>query len=118
MTGGAALPAAPPVSSLPEVVDAAMKTCPNCGNQVNEGAVGCPECGAKWSEDGAYLGLPDGAPVYVPVQQPKTVADMTPDQLGALIFHKAFWGAVLAFVTVGVVFWMLGAAIAGCAGAV
>jgi hypothetical protein len=25
---------------------------------------------------------------------------------------------VLAFVTVGVVFWMLGAAIAGCAGAV
>ena len=91
-----------------------MKTCPNCGDQVNEGAVGCPECGAKWDEDGAYLGVPDGTPACVPVEQPKRVADMTPDQLGALIFRKAFWGAVLALVAVGGTLWLLGIALAGC----
>ena len=93
---------------------AATKTCPSCGNQVNEETGGCPECGARWDEDGAYLGVPEGTPAYLPVEQPRRVADMTPDQLGGLIFRKAFWGAVVALMAVGFTVWLLGIALAGC----
>jgi hypothetical protein len=91
-----------------------MKTCPNCQSQVNEAATGCPECGARWADDGAYLGPPPDSPAYTPVEQPTTVAAMTPDQLGALIFRKAFWGAVLAIVAVTLTFWLLAISVGGC----
>ena len=92
-----------------------MKTCPSCGSQVNEGVVGCPDCGAKWDEDGAYLGVPENMPSCMRTPLPNKVADMTPDQLGALIFRKAFWGALAAVLAVGLTVWLFGLAVAGCA---
>jgi hypothetical protein len=92
----------------------ALKTCPNCGNRVNEGVVGCPDCGAKWDEDGAYLGVPENLPSYERDELPKKVGDMTPDQLGLLIFRKAFWGALAAVLAVGLTVWLFGFAVAGC----
>lgn len=93
----------------------ALKTCPNCGSQVNVGVVGCPECGAKWDEEGAYLGVPEDEPPYLRVESPRKVADMTPGQLGDLIFRKAFWGALAAILAVGLTVWLFGLAAAGCA---
>ena len=94
---------------------AGMKACPSCGNQVNQGVVGCPDCGARWDEDGAYLGVPENMPSYMRTQLPDNVADMTPDQLGSLIFRKAFWGALAAVLAVGLTVWLFGLAGAGCA---
>jgi len=94
-----------------------MKKCPNCGTDINEAATGCPECGARWDEDGTYAGVPEGTPALQPIPQPKTVAEMTPKELGGLIFHQALWACILAIVAMWLVTLALGVLmVGGCSG--
>lgn len=72
------------------------RPCPNCGHELNESAIGCPECGAKWTEDGAYLGVPAASAGDEGLgSEAKRVADMTRGELHATVFWAVF-SAVLA----------------------
>jgi hypothetical protein len=94
-------------------MDGDTKTCPSCGDPVDEASTECPECGARWAGDGTYLGVPE-SPVFFRTPSKKVVAEMTQDELGSLIFRKAFWGAVAGILAVAVTLWLLGLAFAGC----
>jgi hypothetical protein len=74
----------------------ATEPCPNCGHELNEAAIGCQDCGAKWSEDGEYLGAPTGGPPVVAAE--RRVADMTVSELQTTVFWMARAGAAAAMV--------------------
>ena len=46
-----------------------MKFCPNCGERLHQATTGCPECGARWNDDGSFAGVPVRTPALEPVSQ-------------------------------------------------
>lgn len=90
------------------------KTCPICGKEVHEDVVGCPHCGARWDEDGRFLGPAPDEPPYVAEKMPATVGEMSPDQLRSMVRNEAFWAAVLALVAMTLLGLALGAVFSAC----
>ena len=75
----------------------ATKPCENCGYEINQAAVGCQNCGAKWSEDGEYRGVPAAfAAEVASASVPTRVADMTPGDLRATVFWMVFFALLAA----------------------
>ena len=86
----------------------ATEPCPNCGHELNEAAIGCQDCGAKWSEDGEYLGVPaEDAARGTPASASRRVADMAPGELQATVFLAVFTGVLAATA----ILWLVGLAL-------
>jgi hypothetical protein len=87
----------------------ATKPCSNCGHEINAAAVGCPSCGAKWTEAGEYLGVPAAyAGDAGPGSATTRVADMTRDELHTTVFWAAFFAVLAAGFVWAVVGLLLG----------
>ncbi len=58
-----------------------MKDCPNCGTQVHDDVIACPECGGRWDQTGAFAPPP---PPAAPLPATRVI-DMTADELERLV---------------------------------
>jgi len=85
-----------------------VKTCPDCSATVHDMVAACPEYGGRWNADGTYAGVPEATPASTPVEQPRTVAEMSPGQLLSHIVLGTFGGVLLAGVTLLLALWLLG----------
>jgi hypothetical protein len=92
----------------------ATRPCPNCGYELNESAIGCPDCGAKWTEAGEYLGVPAAyAGEEAPGSAARRLADMTRGELHATVFWAVFSAVLAAGFVWAVVGLLLGLIVSG-----
>jgi uncharacterized membrane protein YvbJ len=90
-----------------------MKQCPSCGSDVHDLAKACPECGGKWDEAGRFTPLADADDVHARLEEPKSVGEMTPEQLRSAIVGSSFLGALMAGGVLILLLWLLGLMLAG-----